>query len=73
MIRSNVREIIDQHRYLFGTLWSKAILGEQKIQEIESGVLLETTEILYEGASTQELAVGLIRSSEKEILVVFHI
>ena len=32
---------------------------------------LKQSEILYEGASTQELAVGLIRSSEKEILVVF--
>lgn len=46
-------------------------MGEQKIQEIESGVLPETIEILYDGTSTQELAMDLVRSSEKEILVVF--
>ena len=41
MIRSNVREIIEQQRYLFETLWEKAISGEQKIQEIEKGILPE--------------------------------
>jgi two-component system, OmpR family, sensor histidine kinase VicK len=35
MIRSNVREIIEQQRYLFETLWDRAISAEQKMQEIE--------------------------------------
>ena len=70
MIRSNVREIIDQHQYLFETLWNKAILGEQKIQEIENGILPERIEILYDAAEAQKLGYDLIRSSEKEILIV---
>ena len=45
MIRSNVEEIIEQHQYLFETLWNKGILGQQKIQEIEKGILPERIEI----------------------------
>jgi len=71
MIRSNVREIIEQHQYLFETLWNRAILGEHKIQELEKGVLPEKIEILYNGTSIQKLGHKLIRSSEKEVLIVF--
>jgi hypothetical protein len=71
MIRSNVREIIEQQRYLFETLWDNAISGEQKIQEIEKGILSETIDIIRDPAKAQKLAHKLIRSSEKEILVVF--
>jgi hypothetical protein len=70
MIRSNVREIIEQHQYLFETLWNKAILGEQKINEIENGIPPDTIEILYDGGEALKLAHKLMRSSEKEILAV---
>jgi sugar-specific transcriptional regulator TrmB len=56
---------------LFETLWDKAISGEQKIQEIEKGLLPETTNIFRNPTKVQKLARKLIRSSEKEILVVF--
>ena len=71
VIRSNVREIIEQQRYLFETLWDKAISGEQKIQEIEKGILPETTNIIRDPNELQRLVHKLIRTSEKEILVVF--
>ena len=71
VIRSNVREIIEQQRYLFETLWDKAISGEQKIQEIEKGILPETTNIIRDPTELQKLVHKLIRTSEKEILVVF--
>jgi len=35
IIHSNAREIIDQHQYLFDTLWNKAIPAEQRAREIE--------------------------------------
>jgi two-component system sensor histidine kinase VicK len=71
VIRSNVREIIEQQRYLFETLWDKAISEEQKIQEIEKGILPETTNIIRDPTELQKLVHKLIRTSEKEILVVF--
>jgi hypothetical protein len=45
LIYSNVKEIIEHQRYLFETLWNKAIPAEQRINEIKEGVILEKTEV----------------------------
>jgi len=36
-IHSNVEELVEQHEYMFDTLWSKAISAEHRIREIEEG------------------------------------
>jgi signal transduction histidine kinase len=46
LIYSNVDRIVEQHRYMFETLWSKAIPSEQRIREIEEGVQPVSTRIL---------------------------
>src|SRR5919198_4281676 len=38
IIYSNQKELVDQHQYIFDTLWNKAISAEQRIKEIEEGV-----------------------------------
>jgi len=38
-IYSNQKEIVDQHQYMFDTLWNKAVSAEQRIKEIEDGVI----------------------------------
>ncbi|HET7390466.1 MAG TPA: HAMP domain-containing sensor histidine kinase, partial [Nitrososphaeraceae archaeon] len=38
IIYSNVKEILDQHQYIFDTLWEKALSAEQRIREIEEGI-----------------------------------
>ena len=38
IIYSNVKELVEQHEYIFDTLWSKAISAEQRIKEIEEGI-----------------------------------
>ncbi len=40
IIYSNQKEIVEQHQYMFDTLWNKAILVQQKIKEIEEGVVI---------------------------------
>jgi two-component system, OmpR family, sensor histidine kinase VicK len=35
---SNVKELVEEHEYVFDTLWSKAISAEQRIKEIEEGI-----------------------------------
>jgi two-component system, OmpR family, sensor histidine kinase VicK len=37
IIYSNVKEIVEQHEYMFDTLWSKSISAEYRIKEIEQG------------------------------------
>ncbi|MGC2575772.1 MAG: hypothetical protein WA364_30065, partial [Candidatus Nitrosopolaris sp.] len=48
IIYSNLQEIVEQQQYMFETLWSKAIPSEQRIREIEEGVLPVSTRILQD-------------------------
>jgi two-component system sensor histidine kinase VicK len=41
IIYSNQKELVDQHQYIFDTLWNKAISAEQRIKEIEVGVITQ--------------------------------
>jgi hypothetical protein len=38
IIYSNQKEIVDQHQYMFDTLWNKAILAQQRVKEIEEAI-----------------------------------
>jgi two-component system sensor histidine kinase VicK len=46
IIHSNVKELVEQHEYMFDTLWSKAISAEHRIMQIEEGVEPIETKIL---------------------------
>jgi hypothetical protein len=48
LIYSNARNIVEQYHYLFDTLWSKAIPAEQRIREIEEGIIRYETKIVQE-------------------------
>ena len=39
IIYSNVKEIVEHQQYIFETLWNKAIPANQKIREIEEGIV----------------------------------
>jgi two-component system, OmpR family, sensor histidine kinase VicK len=46
LIYSNVAKLVQQQKYIFETLWNKSIPYEQKIREIEEGVLPIRTRVL---------------------------
>ena len=46
IIYSNQKEVVDQHRYMFDTLWNKAISAQQRIKEIEEGFEHPETRVL---------------------------
>src|SRR5215212_9976137 len=46
VIYSNVKEVVEQNQYIFDTLWCSAISAEQKIREIEEGVIRYETRII---------------------------
>ncbi len=50
IICSNVKEILDQHQYMFDTLWNKATSAQQRIREIDEGIEPVKIRILYEQA-----------------------
>jgi two-component system sensor histidine kinase VicK len=39
LIRSNVKAFVEQQQYFFETLWTKATPAEQRIREIEEGII----------------------------------
>jgi two-component system, OmpR family, sensor histidine kinase VicK len=67
----NVEETVKHQQYVFETLWNKAISAHQKINQIERGELPEVIEIIRNQIELQLLVNNLIKSAEKEILVVF--
>ena len=70
VIYSNVKEIVEQHQYLFETLWNKAIPAEHKIMEIEEGIILGVTEVIQVPSKIQELFINLVKSAKEEVSLV---
>ena len=70
IIYSNVREVVEQHKYLFETLWTKAIPAQQIIQEIEEGIKPNVIEIIRDPIEIQNFFINLIKSSTKEIMIM---
>jgi sugar-specific transcriptional regulator TrmB len=70
LIYSNVKEIVEQHQYLFETLWNKAILAEQKIGELECGIVPYFIETIRDSEEIQRVAIRLLNSAKEEILLI---
>jgi nitrogen-specific signal transduction histidine kinase len=71
IIHSNVKEIGEQQQYVFDTLWNKAISSEQKIKEIEEGILPEFTEIIRNSDEAQSLEWHLLEATKEEIQIIY--
>ncbi|HJU59126.1 MAG TPA: hypothetical protein VJ583_05210, partial [Nitrososphaeraceae archaeon] len=71
LIYSNVKEIGEQQQYVFNTLWNKAILAEEKIKEIEEGIIPEFTDIIRNADEAQSLEWHLLEATKEEILIIY--
>ena len=71
VIYSNVKSIVDQHQFLFETLWSKAIPAENKISEIEQGLGPVFVDVVQNVERTKELYIHLLENATKEIMIIF--
>jgi two-component system, OmpR family, sensor histidine kinase VicK len=49
-----MKVFVQQHQYLFDTIWKNAIPAEQKIQEIEKGIKPIATKLLEDEIFNQE-------------------
>ena len=70
-IYSNVKAFLEQQRYFFENLWSKAVPAEHRIREIEQGIEPQRVEVIYDPGQTLELYQSLIMSAEQEIKLMF--
>jgi signal transduction histidine kinase len=70
-IFSNVPEFVEQQQFVFDSFWDKGKPAEQRIREIEKGIVPEVIESTSNPTKLQSKLVELLRSADKEILVIF--
>jgi two-component system, OmpR family, sensor histidine kinase VicK len=72
LIYVNIKGFVKQQQYLFDNLWSKAKPAEQRIVEIEEGVIPDVIEVLKDPSETISIGYRLVRAAKDEILIIFH-
>jgi two-component system, OmpR family, sensor histidine kinase VicK len=71
IIYSNVKEIVEHQQYVFDSFWSRAIPAQQKIKEIDEGIIPDLIEIIQDPARAQEIYLNIINDAAEEILLIF--
>jgi signal transduction histidine kinase len=71
LIRSNVKELVEQQQYVFESFWNRAIPSEQKIKEIEYGIHPEVTEVIRSPDEVEKLEWNLLRKAKKEVYIIY--
>jgi two-component system, OmpR family, sensor histidine kinase VicK len=67
---SNEKEVIEQQRYIFDTFWKKAISFDQRIMEIEEGIIPKVIETFDNSFDIQDKILDLLNSANNEILII---
>jgi two-component system, OmpR family, sensor histidine kinase VicK len=65
LIYSSVRSVVEQNKYVFDTLWSKAVLAGDRIREIEEGVTRPETRAEKDPARVLQDTIGMVRRSKQ--------
>ncbi|MFL6435771.1 MAG: ATP-binding protein, partial [Nitrososphaeraceae archaeon] len=68
IIHSNAKEFVEQHEYMFDTLWSKAISAERRIREIEEKVEVEFVDVIADHEKASSILLDLAKSVKNEAL-----
>ena len=68
-IYSNVKALLEQQRYFFENLWSKAIPAEQRIKELEEQIPRQRTETVYGLESTILAILKFISEAKQQICI----
>jgi two-component system, OmpR family, sensor histidine kinase VicK len=70
VIYSNIKEIVEQQRYVFDSFWTRAIPAEMRIKQIEEGITFGETQVIHVPLRIQELFIHLVKSAREEILLI---
>jgi two-component system sensor histidine kinase VicK len=72
LIVSTVPAFVKQQQHFFEMLWSKSMSVEQRISEIEEGVIPDVLEVLKEPIEIINFSYRLVKAAKDEILIIFH-
>ena len=70
VIYSNVKEVLQQQQYVFDSFWHRSIPAEQKIKEIEEGIIIGRTEVIQNPKDIQQLFINMVTSAKHEVLLL---
>ncbi len=70
VIYSNVKEVLEQQQYVFDSFWNKSVPAEQKIKEIEEGIVLGRTEVIQSPKDVQQLFINMAKTAKHEVLLL---
>jgi signal transduction histidine kinase len=70
VIYSNVKEVLEQQQSVFDSFWTKSVPAEQKIKEIEEGVIIGKTEVVQNPADIQQLFINMVNAAKHEVLLI---
>ncbi|WP_458720401.1 sensor histidine kinase [Candidatus Nitrosocosmicus sp. R] len=71
LIFSNVPEIVNQQQFVFDSFWDKGIPSEQRIKEIEKGIVSPVTTIFNDYKKAESKEFDMIREAKKEIQIIY--
>lgn len=69
-IFSSFKGLAEAQQNLFETLWSKSIPVEQRIREIEEGIVPDTIEVIYDHSKVRALYLDLVNNAKSEIMLI---
>jgi two-component system sensor histidine kinase VicK len=70
VIYSNVNELLEQQQNVFDSFWSRSVPAEQKVKEIEEGVIIGKTEVIQSPKAIQQLLINMVKSAKHEVLLL---
>ncbi|MER5174231.1 MAG: HAMP domain-containing sensor histidine kinase [Candidatus Nitrosocosmicus sp.] len=71
LIFSNLPEIVEQQQFIFDSFWNKAISAEQRIKEIEEGIVPQITIVFPDYKTALEKEFDMIKNATKEIQIIY--
>jgi two-component system sensor histidine kinase VicK len=69
LIYSNAKDLVEQQKYVFESLWNKATPSDQRFREIEEGLDAEVFEVFNNAEKVGQIVLDLARSAEREMLI----
>ena len=72
LIFSNVPEIVEQ-QFVFDSFWDKGIPSEQRIRELEEGIVSPITTVFTEYKKAERKEFDMIREARKEIQIIYSV
>src|SRR4051794_4211497 len=71
LIFSNVPEVVEQQQFVFDSFWERAIPAEQKLKEIETGIIHPITTVFSDYKDAEKKEFDMIRKATKEIQIIY--